>query len=215
MELFELGDLGLYLNVQGVLGLPEAQAIDISQQLLNGLEILHKYHFTHRDLKPQASKAFIHFLHGTNPSQNIFVASVSPSIWVKIGDFGVSKRISIDDATALRTCIYTPSYAAPEVVRQDGKEYSRAVDTWSLGCVIHEVLTRKVPFPDVFELTQYVLGLIPFPSHLDECGVTAPGICFIRKLLAVNPDDRPSAERATQDPWLCATEAIQGMSLLF
>jgi serine/threonine protein kinase len=58
---------------------------EIVHQLLEGLQVIYKEGITHRDLKPQ----------------NIFVVERSPNWWVKIGDFGISKRIG----EILHTCI--------------------------------------------------------------------------------------------------------------
>lgn len=51
MEFFEHGDLGAYLRQYGVLA--EEKAKIVTLQILEGLEIMHRHNFTHRDLKPQ------------------------------------------------------------------------------------------------------------------------------------------------------------------
>ena len=54
---------------------------------------------------------------------------------MKLGDFGITKRIS-NDQTALRTEIGTPLFMAPEIEQGDwvgGSRYTNAVDLWSLG----------------------------------------------------------------------------------
>lgn len=95
MEYFPLGDLGRYMDRQ----LSKFQIKVIIRQLLKGLWIMHQNEFTHRDLKPQ----------------NIFVVKDSPGFWVKIGDFGITKRVP-HDGTSLRTEIGTLGYVAPEVL---------------------------------------------------------------------------------------------------
>ncbi len=55
----------------------EKDARVIARQLLEGLEVSLGYNWAHRDLKPQ----------------NIFVFRSAPQWWIKIGDFGISKRI--------------------------------------------------------------------------------------------------------------------------
>lgn len=79
MEYFELGDLEKYITPE----LTEGDAKMIGRQLFEGLQILHGYNWAHRDLTPR----------------NIFVVRNAPQWWIKIGDFGISKRISQADCT--------------------------------------------------------------------------------------------------------------------
>lgn len=51
MEYIEHGDLNTYLNKP----LPEKEAQEITFQVLEGLELLHRNHFVHRDVKPKVS----------------------------------------------------------------------------------------------------------------------------------------------------------------
>ncbi|KAF3479608.1 uncharacterized protein GIQ15_06584 [Arthroderma uncinatum] len=116
MEYLEHADLNGHLGEP----LPEKEAQLITAQLLQGLEYMHTNKFTHRDLKPE----------------NIFVVSKGPRWWVKIGDFGLSKRV--EESTALKTRIGTFHYMAPEMRRHSGRRvgnpgYTSAVDMWSLG----------------------------------------------------------------------------------
>ena len=94
MEYFELGDLERYITPK----MTEGDAKIIIGQILEGLKILHDYNWAHRDLKPQ----------------NIFVVQDAPHWWVKIGDFGISKRIG-GGQSGIRTVVGTPDYIAPEI----------------------------------------------------------------------------------------------------
>ncbi|CUS12981.1 unnamed protein product, partial [Tuber aestivum] len=82
MEYLEKGDLGKHIGEP----LPQETVQTITKQLLEGLSIMHKKGITHRDLKPE----------------NIFVVTMSP-VWVKIGDFGIAKRVRDKDPTTLHT----------------------------------------------------------------------------------------------------------------
>jgi serine/threonine protein kinase len=105
----------------------------------------------------------------TDSVQNIFIVSSSPW-WVKIGDFGISKRIEAE-LTELRTQVGTLNYQAPEVVGcgiDEEDDYTMAVDLWSLGCVVYKILTKSVPFTDIRALRRFVVpkvisrsGLLP------------------------------------------------------
>ncbi|CUS11452.1 unnamed protein product, partial [Tuber aestivum] len=122
MEYLEEGDLTRHIGTP----LPQEIVNDISKQILEGLEIMHQQGIAHRDLKPA----------------NIFVVSMSP-VWVKLGDFGISKRILAQDTTSFHTRVSTPMYSAPEVLGLDSNsetsDYTNSVDIWSLGCVIYEL----------------------------------------------------------------------------
>ena len=84
--------------------------------------------------------------------------SKGPDWWVKIGDFGISKRAE-EGLTALRTLNGTPGFLAPELLAQFGlfddsdfdmsEEYTVAVDIWSLGEIVFRALTGTQAFPKV------------------------------------------------------------------
>lgn len=63
--------------------------------------------------------------------------------YIKLIDFGLGKKIK-DDRTY--TLCGTPQYMAPEVV--EGKGYGLAVDFWSLGILIFEMMAGTTPFDD-------------------------------------------------------------------
>lgn len=75
IEYFELGDLERYITEV----ITEDDVKDIIKDVLNGLRIMYSENFAYRDLKPS----------------NIFVVQMPPASkwWVKIGDFGISKRV--------------------------------------------------------------------------------------------------------------------------
>src|SRR5213079_717188 len=100
MEYFSHGDLSSFIEK----GIPEEEVKLITIQLLEGLTIMHENLFTHRDLKPAVREdpgLLDYYGQVSFYLQNIFVKSSSPHWWVKIGDFGISKRVR--ENTALRT----------------------------------------------------------------------------------------------------------------
>lgn len=137
--------------------------------------------------------------------QNIFVVSKSPNWWVKIGDFGLTKRIE-RDLTALRTYAGTQHFQAPEIlgyVDEESSEYTNAVDMWSLGCVTYELLTQTVPFAEVKELSFYCRGKVPFPDKsLASRNISSGAKEFIQGLMAPEPSKRFTVEIAAQHAWL-------------
>ena len=131
-----------------------------------------------------------------------------PDWWVKIADFGISKRAT-EGLTALRTQTGTPAFAAPEVIGfvQPGDEsddsYTHAVDIWSLSVITFLVLTGETLFKDQRRLGQYIAGNFKFPSEVLLANkVSGQGCDFIKSLMAPKSKDRPGAKECLQHPWL-------------
>jgi len=187
MEFIEYGDLEQYLKAP----VPEKEACLITSQVVEGLKYMHGSGFAHRDLKPA----------------NLLVYKPGPHWWIKIGDLGISKRQ--DDGTVLRTLVGTPAFLAPEILgliptEADGS-YTFAVDIWSLGQIVAQMLSGQPLFPNMPAMTPYVMGLKPFESfigHMAEFGIGDIALHFLCKLLAPTPGERMSAEEAAEHAWL-------------
>lgn len=118
----------------------------------------------------------------------------------------MSKRVH-NDHTAFHTSINS-AYSAPEMLGlvsdDDGGTYTNAVDMWSLGCLMHWLLTHQGPFGTTVRSSQrqfyaYVLGKDTLSvDALNAQGVSAEVQSLIQQLLAPNPKDRiTSAEAVT------------------
>ncbi|WP_344592224.1 serine/threonine-protein kinase [Actinomadura vinacea] len=124
MELLEGRDLRTVLGVAPG-GLPVPQAVSLAAQVAEGLAAAHARGVVHRDVKPA----------------NLLILADGR---VKICDFGIAWLG--DTTTRLTTdgsVIGTPRYMAPE---QFGGEVGPRTDLYSLGCVLHELLTGRPPF---------------------------------------------------------------------
>lgn len=197
MEYFELGDLSQHITDS----LSDEDVRQITIDLLHGLRIIHKEKFAHRDLKPK----------------NIFVVQKPPAPcwWVKIGDFGISKRAYGE--TELHTQIGSALYKAPEISgyyesTEPFSGYDQAVDMWSLGCVIYETLTQNVPFADSLAILKFCDGRSQFPEEdlLPKAG--PEGIKFVKSLIKANPRHRLTADDALKTQWI--TQEKKSKSLL-
>jgi len=82
-------------------------------------------------------------------------------------------------------------------------EYTYAVDIWSLGCVMFEVLTGKILFQKEFFVWHFCHGKAgPMIEPLRETVNEEGGFEFVRGLLSPDPVGRPSAMEALCDLWL-------------
>ncbi|CAI7663088.1 unnamed protein product [Penicillium viridicatum] len=185
MEYLEQGDLQDYLLNNQPLSEFEAQAI--MSQILEGLDLMHKNGFAHRDLKPN----------------NILLKSCPPSDWwVKIADFGISKRIENVEGNST-TLKGTLGYIAPELhgFTQAGSPY--AVDIWAAGEILFRMLTKQPTFMNLGLLLNYVRDPKQFPSHqMVASKISQPGVEIILCLLNPTPDSRISAKDALQHNWM-------------
>ncbi|KAM6510628.1 hypothetical protein FSOLCH5_011073 [Fusarium solani] len=183
MEFLELGDLQRYLTRP----LPESQGQEITKQTLEGLSFMHDNGFIHRDLKPA----------------NIMVVTKGPNWFVKIADFGISRRRHQDVTTLLTLKRGTLGFAAPEALGVESDvTYSFSVDMWSLGAVAYRILTNASAFSYLSDMFRYASGMLEFPEEkLKFHNVSELGRNFIIKLMQPVPEDRLSAAQAMLHPW--------------
>ena len=138
----------------------------------------------------------------------MLVVCKGPDWWVKIADFGISKRAT-EGLTVLRTRTGTPAFAAPELLGyfrpgdSSNDAYTNSVDVWSLSVITFLILTGKTLFNDQRRLGQYVAGSFTFPSGVLLANrVSAQGCDFVRNLMAPKSEDRPEVKECLQHPWL-------------
>jgi len=105
--------------------LPIAKALSIAQQVCEGLDAAHKLGVVHRDLKPQ----------------NIMIDDKGNA---RIMDFGIARSLKAKGITEAGVMIGTPEYMSPEQV--EGQETDHRSDIYSLGVILYEMVTGRVPF---------------------------------------------------------------------
>lgn len=128
-------------------GLPVEDALRIGKEICLAVKAAHEQGILHRDIKPE----------------NILFTSDDPAAQIKVADFGIAKLINPEHkitSTVTGWVAGTPFYMAPEqgqgLVESD---YVRRSDVYSIGVVIYEMLTGRLP-----------LGRFPAPSKMTSCG---------------------------------------------
>jgi serine/threonine-protein kinase len=128
MEYLEGYDLGTMLKKRGPLRV--GPAVDYLLQACEGLAEAHAQGIVHRDLKPD----------------NLYLsARADGGHIIKVLDFGISKSSATGIATRTGDILGSPAYMAPEQMRSTKDVDSRA-DVWSLGAVMYQLLTGRLPF---------------------------------------------------------------------
>jgi hypothetical protein len=163
-------------------GLPTEVIRDWFAALARGVSYLHDQGVVHRDLKPA----------------NIFIEHGH----LKIGDYGLSRRMSSSERGELTRGVGTPHYMAPEV--KNGN-YGRSIDVYACGVILYEMLTGHPPFQG--ETPAEVL----MKHQLDTPKLDRIPVAFRPVLERVLEKD-PNKRFATMMEFAKAVEAVLGTS---
>ena len=157
--------------------LQETEACKFYQQILSGIEYLHKLRIVHRDLKPE----------------NLLLDSKKN---IKIVDFGLSNLYN--KGQLLKTACGSPCYAAPEMI--NGKAYKGVmVDIWSSGIILFAMICGYLPFEDNNNDVLYQKitdGKFTIPRFVSE-----PAKDLIRCILNTDPNKRYTISQIKNHPW--------------
>ncbi|HEY2515935.1 MAG TPA: serine/threonine-protein kinase [Polyangiaceae bacterium] len=147
MEYLEGSDLSAVIEREAPL--PVEMATDFLIQACEALSEAHAHGIVHRDLKPQ----------------NLFLTKgVGGAHLVKVLDFGISKirqPAGAQNLTQTTTVMGSPLYMAPEQMRS-ARHVDHRTDIWALGVVLHEMLTKKLPF-EAESMTELALKIVQDP----------------------------------------------------
>jgi len=155
-------------------GLGMQKAAFFVSEIAKGLSYLHDRGIIHRDMKPG----------------NIFYEDG----YVKIGDYGLSKFISLSRHSGQTASIGTVHYMAPEV---GSGNYHRGIDIYALGVMLYEMLLGKVPF-EGSSMGEVLMKHLTEQPEVEA--LPAPFAEVIRKALAKDPKDRyQSVDEMAQD----------------
>jgi serine/threonine-protein kinase len=155
--------------------LPQDRAIRISIEVLKALDYIHANGVVHRDLKPE----------------NIMV---DENDHIKLIDFGIagdtsSRRLTYANFT---TMLGTPNYIAPEQVK--GKRGDGRTDLYSMGVILYEMLTGKLPFTGPTPMAAMNDRLLnhPLPPRVADSSVSPQLQEILYRALERDPKNRYS-----------------------
>src|SRR5438094_4162453 len=149
---------------------PVSIAIDYARQILAGLRFAHRHGIVHRDIKPH----------------NVIVDSEGRA---KVTDFGIA-RSGTSQMTEAGSIIGTAQYLSPEQAR--GAPVDQRSDLYSVGIVLYEMLTGRVPFTGdtPLEIAMKHLSTTPEPPSEKRPEVPHELDMVVLRALAKHPDDR-------------------------
>ena len=166
------GDMLAHIGRHGLL--PTDAVVVYAAEMALALEHLHSLGIIHRDLKPE----------------NILLDAQGH---VQLTDYGLAKVVGTGRT---RTLCGTTEYMAPEMVAKPEGGYTSAVDWWSLGAVLYEMLTGRPPFEgkDHQALYRKILSApVQWPRHLRPKAKS-----LLQGLLERSPEQRMGARSGSR-----------------
>ena len=180
MDYLKGDDLYKIISVKEYTGFDEKDMSIIIYQLLKALIFIHSKNIVHRDIKPE----------------NILFSNKRDFTSLKLIDFGLATN-SLKDTKS----VGTPYYMSPEIIKGN---YSPKTDMWSVGVIIHLMLTGKFPFEvpkggnlfDIIENTEFSLKYL----NKAECSEEAKDL--LKKIFVKDVEKRISSTECIEHPWI-------------
>ena len=216
--IFEYADMDLKMYVDKEKGIKDLKLIQqFTLQILNGLYYCNINRIIHRDLKPQ----------------NLLLKTSEMKL--KLCDFGLSRMFSLPMGKMTHEII-TLWYRPPEVLLGI-ENYTTKVDSWSIGCIMAEMITGKPLFPGDCEIGQLfkIFQIMGTPNEETWPGITKlkdysllfpqwkpkklkdlfpnfdkDGLDLMEKFLQMDPDTRITIKDALNHPFLEKVRAEEG-----
>ncbi len=151
--------------------IPIDRALNIAIQTCAGIGYAHRSLFVHCDIKPH----------------NILI---TPDDKIKVADFGIARAISQVTASQDSKVWGTPQYFSPE--QAAGESASPASDVYSIGVVLYELLSGKLPFEAETPTAMAIKHIREQPPLLTDVNPTVPQqlASIIKKILSKEPSGR-------------------------
>jgi serine/threonine protein kinase len=183
MEYVEGPNLREVVRREGALGL--RRALTIARQVASALAAAHQLGIVHRDIKPD----------------NILLTGSGAAESAKVLDFGIAKVkegfFGGGDHVATRTgaVVGTPQYISPEqALGRRGDELDGRADLYSLGVVLYEMVTGRLPFESdtAMGIILHHLQTLPTPPHelRPDLGIPEPLSAVLLRMLDKDRDRR-------------------------
>ena len=171
MELVDGPSLAEVIAADG--RLPEPVAIDYAAQICSGLAYAHRQGLLHRDIKPA----------------NILVTKDDV---VKLSDFGIARAVSQQTMAMTKPGLVMGSvfYLSPE--QAQGHELHETSDLYSVGIVLYQMLTGKLPYSGESPVTVALKHISdPVPTlEREALGISPALAAIVNRLLQKNPGNR-------------------------
>src|SRR3954468_18096523 len=185
-------------------GMSPKDAIDFTRQILNAARFAHRKGIVHRDLKPQ----------------NVLIDGEGRA---RVADFGIARAGENSDITATGSVMGTAQYISPE--QAQGKETTPRSDLYSIGVILYEALTGRVPFEGESAVAVALKQVSEAPRRPSAINPNVPPAldAVVMRALAKDPDARfrdadaflkalDAAEKAPDTPRAQDTAAYAAVS---
>jgi eukaryotic-like serine/threonine-protein kinase len=173
-------------------GMGTKDAIDFTRQILKAARFAHRKGIVHRDLKPQ----------------NVLIDGEGRA---RVADFGIARAGENSDITATGSVMGTAQYISPE--QAQGKETTPRSDIYSIGVILYEALTGRVPFEGESAVAVALKQVSEAPRRPSAINPNVPPAldAVVMRALAKEPDARfkdadaflkalDAAEKAPEEP---------------
>jgi len=152
-------------------GMSPKDAIDFTRQILNAARFAHRKGIVHRDLKPQ----------------NVLIDGEGRA---RVADFGIARAGESSDITATGSVMGTAQYISPE--QAQGKETTPRSDIYSIGVILYEELTGRVPFQGDSAVAVALKQVSEAPRRPSAINPNVPPAldAVVMRALAKDPDAR-------------------------
>lgn len=206
---------------------PLALVKHFTRQMLDALWSCHQNRILHRDLKP--GNILLQEGGGAAGTSGCNSGATQQQVNIKLADFGLARTFELPLVTMTNEVV-TLWYRSPEILLGE-KHYTPAVDVWSVGCIVGELLLGKPLFRGEAQLDQLykIFGTLGTPTEASWPGVTQlpgftssfpawkeqelasifpsvvqenDGIGFLTSLLKLCPKSRPTVGEALNHVWI-------------
>ncbi|CAB1101595.1 unnamed protein product [Ectocarpus sp. CCAP 1310/34] len=187
LEYMDGGSLRRRLDREGPMC--ERQTAVVTRKVLCGLAYLHSNNITHRDIK----------------GANVLLSKKGA---VKLADFGTSKPM--DQDSVVSGLKGTPNWMAPEVIKNQLLPGGwLQADVWSVGCTVVEMLTGKMPWPNMPNPLCAMFKIVSGDKPPVNRNISREASSFMAACLSTKPPERYTVEQLMGHPFVVLTRSAR------